>query len=122
MLRAMECGDMADFEGLLNGETTLQELRDSGVNTEVVKRIRQRKRTVSTDDRSEETIEHEIELHDRAGADFDRVVEHTDGRPRQTLEHGDQMSLNTVEFIIPGISPPSESQKTDYNADCPKAG
>ena len=31
-------------------------------------------------------IDREIELHDRAGVDFDRISDRTEGKPKQTLD------------------------------------
>ena len=83
ILRTLETGDLADMEGLLNGSVSLAELRETGVNTEVIKKVRTKVRTL--DDGTTET-EREVELFDRAGIDFDRVLDRTEGKPRQTLE------------------------------------
>src|SRR5688572_3978311 len=78
ILRTLEAGDLADMEAFLRGDQTLDQLREGGVNTEVVKRCRTKVRVAAG---GEEVIEREIELHDRGGEAFDRIVNHTDGRP-----------------------------------------
>lgn len=86
MIRAVEFGDLADFAALLRGETTLEELKASGVNTEVVKRFRRRARRVRRKGGGfDELVYISIELYDRSGADFDRVIHHTDGTPTQCV-------------------------------------
>jgi hypothetical protein len=74
ILRTLETGDVADFLPVVEGKKTLKELRDEGINTEVVKKIKPSEHGV------------EIELHDRAGADVDRIMDRTDGRPKQTVD------------------------------------
>lgn len=83
MLRTLEAGDLADFQPYLHGAKTLEELRAAGVNTEIVKKCKVKVRTLG--DGTTET-EREVELFDRAGADFDRVLDRTEGKPRQTVE------------------------------------
>lgn len=75
MLRMIEVSDIADLQAFLSGEKTLKELRDEGHNTEVVKKAK------ITDKGG-----HELELHDRSGADFDRIFDRTEGKPKQALE------------------------------------
>lgn len=87
MLRTMEAGDLSDFDDFINGEKSLVDLRAAGINTEVVKKIKQRSRKVPAGEgETEEIIEREVELHDRAGVDFDRIIDHTAGKPVQAVE------------------------------------
>lgn len=87
MLRTLEAGDISDFSGLLKGENNLEDLRGMGINTEVVKKLKQKTRVVPKGDgKVEEVIEREIELHDRAGNDFDRIMDRTEGKPKQGVE------------------------------------
>lgn len=87
ILRTLEAGDLLDFESVLKGEETLREAKERGVNTEVIKRIKQKSKVVKVaDGEFEEIIEREIELHDRAGQDFDRIMDRTDGKPKQSIE------------------------------------
>jgi hypothetical protein len=90
LLRLVESGDVADFEPLLSGETTLEQLRKSGVNTEVVKRFRQGKRTAS------------IELHDRSREAFKFIMDRTEGRPARAPTVGAESGIPTsVHMILP---------------------
>lgn len=95
VIRTMEAGDLADFAGLLKGENNLEDLRAMGVNTEVIKKIKQKTRKVVGQDEVEELVEREIELHDRAGADFDRVCDRTEGKPKQSMTHDGDIGLRT---------------------------
>lgn len=106
IIRAMEFGDLADFEGLLQGKETLEDLRARGVGTEVIKKVKSRSRTVSGPAGDEEIIEREIELHDRAGADFDRIVNQTAGNPMQPIEadvktevHGEVSEVQVLKVL-----------------------
>lgn len=82
LLRATEFGDLADFEQVLEGEQTLGAARAKGLNTEVIKKIKVR--TTTKDDYTEVT--REIELHDRSGQDFDRIMDRTVGKPTQAID------------------------------------
>lgn len=87
LLRLVELGDLADFAGLLSGENSLEDLRGMGINTEVVKKFKQKTRKVPAGNNTvEEVIEREIELHDRAGEDFDRILDRTVGKPNQAVD------------------------------------
>jgi hypothetical protein len=83
MLRTLEAGDLADFQPYLHGEKSLDELKAAGINTEIVKKCKVKIRTLENG--TTET-EREVELFDRAGADFDRVLDRTEGKPRQVME------------------------------------
>lgn len=84
VLRTLEHGDLADMQEFLDGEKNLVDLRNMGINTEVIKRSKARRRTCTDKAGNVEvTVERELELHDRAGGDFDRVSDRTDGRPTQ---------------------------------------
>jgi hypothetical protein len=87
MLVGLEHGDIADFAGLLRGENTIEDLKGMGINTEVIKKLKQKSRKVPVGEgQIEEVIDREIELHDRRGAEFDRVCDRTDGKPNQPVE------------------------------------
>lgn len=79
ILRSLEAGDLADFEDYLEGTKKLPDLRKGGLNTEVVKRARVK---VLKDG----SVEREIELHDRAGGDFDRILDRTEGKAIARVE------------------------------------
>jgi hypothetical protein len=105
MLRTVEAPDLADFEEVLQGESDLRTLRQKGVNTEAVKKVKTKTRTTEGKDGGATTeVEREIELYDRAGVDFDRVVEHTAGKPSQAVDvtsDGKPISAEaTVDRII----------------------
>ncbi len=79
ILRTLEAGDLSDFTAVLEGEKTIDQLRDEGVNTVVVKKCNSKVRHLKDGSGDAITeIEREIELHDRAGHDFDRVMDRTD--------------------------------------------
>lgn len=109
IIRTMEAGDLADFAGFLKGENNLEDLRAMGINTEVVKKLKQKTRKVPVaggeKDDVEEIIEREIELHDRSGEDFDRVINHTDGNPTQRTESVNRthITVDSAEATIDAI-------------------
>jgi hypothetical protein len=74
IVRMLEQGDMADFEPFINGLQSLAELKAGGINTEVVKKAKVGEKGV------------EVELHDRSGAEFDRLINQTDGTPTQRMD------------------------------------
>jgi hypothetical protein len=98
MLRMVEAGDLADLEPYLDGSKTLAELRKAGINTEVVKKA---KATRRTDEKGVEVETRELELHDRAGEEFDRICDRTDGRPTQRMEVEGAGLPTVVEIITP---------------------
>ncbi len=83
VLRSMEDPDLADFQDIVTRDKTVKQMRDAGVNTSVIKKIKPTEFGV------------EIELHDRSGDDFDRISDRTDGRPTQRLEVKDDSTLKT---------------------------
>ena len=97
-LRTIEAGDLADLEPCLNGSKTLAELRGDGINTTVVKKAKARAYTTK---QGAVTVEREVELHDRAGAEFDRVCDRTEGRPTQRMEMSGAMLPAAVRIITP---------------------
>jgi hypothetical protein len=87
ILRTLEAPDIADFQPWLEGKCDLVELRERGVNTEAVKKAKVKVRVVPVGDgATEQHIEREIELYDRAGEDFDRIINHTDGQATKKVE------------------------------------
>lgn len=87
MICALEYTDLKEFERVITGEETLREAAERGINTEVVKKLKRRTRTTKSEGGDPVTeTEVEIELHDRAAQDFDRVVNQTAGRPKETVE------------------------------------
>lgn len=83
VLRALESPDLADFQALVGKGATLDGLRRKGIDTTKIKKL---KTKTKIDNDGTEVVEAEIELHDRAGESFDRIVNQTAGAPKQTLE------------------------------------
>lgn len=84
VLRTTEVIDLADFAPLVTGEKTIDQMRDEGVDTSVVKKIKPTQFGI------------EIELHDRSGEDFDRVSDRTEGKPTQRVDVKHDGSLRTT--------------------------
>ncbi|MDB5320579.1 MAG: hypothetical protein JWN40_2210 [Phycisphaerales bacterium] len=103
VLRTLEHGDLAEMEALLDGKQSLQELNAAGVNTEVIKKIKVRRRTIPTGEGKppEVEVEREVELHDRAGEDFDRICDRTEGTPKQSVTHDGDVGLRTRRMASP---------------------
>ena len=82
--------DLSDFEPFIDGARTLKQLKSDGVSTYGVKSCEvKRKRLVAGagDAAQEWEIEHrKIELHDRSGPAFDRVMDRTVGRSRENKD------------------------------------
>jgi hypothetical protein len=71
----------------MEGKKTLDEMRFDGLNTEVVKKCKTKRRTIMAEGAPPvEELEVEIELFDRSGADFDRILDRTAGRARQVVD------------------------------------
>lgn len=108
VLRSMESGDMSDFEPVIDGDLSLRALKSQGVNTEIVKKIKKKRRVMTAPDGSRvEDTEREIELHDRSGVDFDRVSDRTEGKPAQTVNVNNSAPPMIVVF---GAEPPPRPQ------------
>lgn len=87
LLKAIEYGDLADFEDVRNGKKTLRDLKTEGMSTDIVKKLKTKTREINREGQSPiiET-EVEIELHDRSGENFDRIMDRTDGKAVQPIE------------------------------------
>ncbi len=83
LLRMAEAPDLADFEPYLDGSMTLADVRASGTPTEAVKKAKVKTRT---DANGNTEVEREIELYDRSGPDFDRVMDRTAGGVVQAMK------------------------------------
>ncbi len=92
MLRMIEHPDMADFEPVLDGQMSLRELRNAGINTAVVKKTKTKTKTTPGRDGAPPTVEveREIELVDRSLEEGRFGTEATDGRPGQSEESADK--------------------------------
>ena len=78
--------DMADFQPILDGTMDIQKLRETGVDTSCVKKVRQR--SEYDKDGNVVAVTREVELHDRSGEEFDRIADRTDGKPTQAVQVG----------------------------------
>ena len=92
-LHASEYTDMADFEELCEDGMTLKKLRDLGVNTAAVKKLRVKTTSRTTHD-GETIVEttKEVELHERATESFREIMDRTNGKAIQQM---------TVENVAP---------------------
>lgn len=110
-LRTIEAPDLADFEDFVSGSVSLEDLRAKGIDTGVIKKVKERRqvtRSVESGKALEETVTREIELHDRAGEDFDRVSDRTDGKPAQS---------KTVTHQGPGGGPVEIEGRLSFDHD-----
>ncbi len=97
LLLFIERTDLADFEEVLDGAQSLKQVRESGINTEVLKKVKVKTRTIPGRNNEADTIEveREIELHNRSGEEFDRICDRTDGKPNQRMTHDGDIGLRT---------------------------
>ena len=104
LLRMREAPDMADYEPVLDGTMTLNELRKSGVSTEAVRKVKVRRTTTKAGD---SVVEREIELYGRSGAEFDRLMDRTVGKPTQAVSvlTSTPQSIQFVPPELPGLPP-----------------
>jgi hypothetical protein len=103
LLQALEHGDMADFDELIFGETQLEELRAKGIHTAIIKRFTRRVRTKTRRDGTvEKNVSVTIELHDRSGKAFDRIMDRTVGKlSRLTVQQSPDAPPNhAVEAVV----------------------
>ena len=68
-------------------------LKARGVNTALVKKIKERRE--HDKDGNVVAVTREIELHDRSGTEVDRVADRTEGRPTQAIDLGGSLGLPT---------------------------
>lgn len=88
ILMLLESADLADFDDFFGGRKSLRELREAGINTRVVKKIRNTEFGV------------EIELHpDRAAPAFDRIMDRTEGLAKARLEASHTISAPAEESV-----------------------
>lgn len=105
LLRMLESPDLADFQTLIDGEETIPQLKRRGVPTELIKKFKRRTRNIPNGEGAPIIeVEVEIELHDRSGEDFDRVMDRTHGKPLQAIEYsgpdGGPIESNTVDLSV----------------------
>jgi hypothetical protein len=107
LLFTIELPDPADFQEVLSGEKTLADLRDEGVATHMVKKIKCKRLTTTTaKGHQSEQEDYELELHNRAGDAFDRIVGHTDGTPTQRVEFVGDALPAAIMILTPLTAPP----------------
>lgn len=111
IVRSLERGDLADMENVLDGSMSLRDLRATGYNTEVVKKVK--KKNLRSPDGEKIGEEIEVELFDRSGIDFDRIVEKTDGKDTQRIETEGTLNVN-----IP-VAGPLRSLAETLRGECP---
>jgi Family of unknown function (DUF5681) len=93
-LRAINPPDMADFESVVHGNSTLKELRENGIDTSHVKRLSRRS--------GKDGDAVSLELHDRDGKSVDRILDRTAGRPNQAVEVQQAIAKGVrIEFVTP---------------------
>ena len=105
LIRTVENADMADYEPVLDGETDIRGLRKAGVDTTAIKKVKAKRRELpqGKDEPPIVEYEREIELHDRSGADFDRLMDRTEGRAVPAVN----VEVNQVDVtvkIVRGVS------------------
>ena len=96
-LMLLERPDIADYESVLDGQKSLAELRADGIDTALVKKMKQKTRSIPNPEGGETTeVEREIELHDRSLDAFNVVLNRTDGRPHETQEVDINVSVSQL--------------------------
>ena len=96
---------MADYEGLVDGTKTLADLEREGIDTSLVKKLKTRQELDAKG--NVVAVTRELELHNVAGEEFDRVADRTEGKPGQSVQVTGDMPTS-VTFIFPKLP------------DCPK--
>lgn len=100
-LMAGERPDIADFEPALDGQLSLRELRNQGIDTSTIKKTKAKVRSIP--DGSGGTIhevEREIEVHDRSKAAMSLILEHTNGKPVRAIEVSGPAVINFVVNVL----------------------
>lgn len=94
--------DLADFKDLLSGAMDADELREEGIDTGVLKKIKETTRYVpSGDGEYDREVTREIEGHDRSRAALTLVLEHTNGKPTQTTDLNINVLPQSVRITTP---------------------
>lgn len=101
----MRMARMAAYERLVNGTATLEDLERDGIDTSLVKKVKERQ---ELDARGNVVaVTREIELHNVAGEAFDRVCQTTDGRPAQAVHMTGDVP-QAVAILFPTLPARSE--------------
>ncbi len=115
LLLMLEQADMADFEPYLEGDANLRELRGNGLNTEVIKKVKTKSRVVPIPGghgTTEEVIEREIELHDRDGVEFDRVLDRVSEKQAGPTV---QIGTDNVNLVLVHTAPPPPAKADTFD-------
>ncbi len=105
MLRCLESPDIADFEPVLDGQSSLREMRAEGFDTSAIKKVKVKKRSVPQEKGPPiEETERDIELHNRGGSELDRIMDRTEGKPMQEITGIDGGPLEVVVKIVRGVT------------------
>jgi hypothetical protein len=111
ILKALEYGDLADMEPLLDGRLTLKQLRQKGVNTAVIRKVKVKTRTLRDADGEDvgTEVEREVELHDRGGDHFNLICDQTESRPKVNVHHtGDGTTGGPAPIVLMHSAPPPD--------------
>lgn len=103
LLVIMELPDIADFEDFLNGTKTMNQLRREKVNTRMVKKAKVTRKFVGKTADGDSVIEEnrELEFYDRAEVTAEKLIDRTEGRPRQVEEDGSTVLPTSITIITP---------------------
>ena len=104
MLRSQEYTDIADFEEVIGGVKTLQQLRTKGVDTAVVKRISPKVLKIG----NEERLVNEIELRDTSLEEQKELADRTGGRVAAAPDVLQKQAININVSIVELGKPPSQ--------------
>lgn len=100
ILQSREYPDMADYTPILRGRS-LTKARKMGVDTTLIKKLKPTEWGIS------------IELHDRSGPALDRIINHTDGKPTQTVRQTLDVPQG-IQILTPLTgAPANEPQRPD---------
>ena len=98
-LLRMRMPPLADYAGLVNGTETLQQLEARAVDTAIVKKLKERQEYNANGELV--AVTRELELHNLAGEEFDRVADRTEGRPTQKIDLDASPLPPIVQIITP---------------------
>lgn len=104
MIQSVELPRMADYEPLLDGEMDARGLEKSGVDTTAIKKMKLKRREIPQDNDDPPIVEYEreIELHNRSGEAFDRIMDRTVGKPAQsvTIQSSSAYTIVTMDYSL----------------------
>lgn len=108
VLRALEYGDLADFEPIADGKMSLEQARKKGLNTAAIRKIKVKRRTLRDAEGQEigEEVEREVELYDRAGDHLSRICDQTESRPKTNIHHTTGDPARPEPIVLMHTAPP----------------